>query len=124
MLKHKEHISGRLDSIDANLAALSETVQRLEKGILEAISTEHFRLLVSCLLELVDNRGVAKPEESVLEPLLDKLEVMEYLGIKDTAYYRWVKQGKLKPRGGKGQHKYYLSDIKALMEQRKYRKRG
>ena len=49
---------------------------------------------------------------------------MDYLNIKDTAYYRWVKEGKLKPRGATGPHKYYLNDIKKLMEQRKYRKRG
>lgn len=112
MLKHNETITGRLESIDTNLAALNESIQRLEKNV------------ASYLLKTVPSTAHAAQEEEKLEPLMDKQEVMNYLDIKETAYYRWVKKGKLKPRGGKGQHKYYPSDIKALMEQRKYRKRG
>ncbi len=59
-----------------------------------------------------------------LEEYLDKEQVKDYLDIRETTYYRWVKQGKLNPRGGKGQHRYYKQDIRELMERRKYRKRG
>ena len=112
MLKHDETIVGLLRSIDTNLATLNETMQRAERSV------------VSYLEKTTETPDSTRQADEKLEPLLDKEQVMEYLGIKDTAYYRWVKNGKLKPRGGKGRHNYYPGDIKALMEQRKYRKRG
>lgn len=112
MLKHNETITGRLESIDTNLTALTESIRRIEKSV------------AAYLRETAENPANATQAEERLERLLDKEDVKEYLGIKDTAYYRWVKNGKLKPRGGKGQHRYYPSDINKLMEQRKYRKRG
>ncbi|SEL93427.1 helix-turn-helix domain-containing protein [Parapedobacter koreensis] len=59
-----------------------------------------------------------------LEDYLDKQQVKDYLGIGEATYYRWVREGKLNPRGGKGQHRYYKRDIRELMEARKYRYRG
>lgn len=104
MLKHHETIVGLLKSINSSLVTLNEAVQLL-------------------LPHPMQKAPMAAPAEK-LEPLLNKEQVMDYLDIKETAYYRWVKDGKLTPRGGKGQHKYYPNDIKKLMEQRKYRKRG
>ncbi len=57
-----------------------------------------------------------------LIPWITAEQVMEYLGIKETAYYRWVDKEILQPRGP-GEHRYYLSDIRELMERRTYRKR-
>lgn len=123
MLKHLESVDGRLASIDNNVATLTETVQQLiKKDFLLVISAEYLPQLASYLAETLEKQAAAPIDE--LEPLLDKTQVMDYLDIKDTAYYRWVKEGKLKPRGGNGRHRYFLSDIKKLMEQRTYRKRG
>lgn len=63
------------------------------------------------------------PCTQTLEPYLDKQEVMKYLRIRETTYYRWVQEGKLQPRGP-GDDKFFLRDIHELMERRKYRHRG
>lgn len=58
-----------------------------------------------------------------LEAWLSKQQVMDYLGIKNSTYYRWVAAGVLVPRGGAGEDKFYLSDIRKLIAERRYRKR-
>ncbi|RQP15261.1 MAG: DNA-binding protein [Parapedobacter sp.] len=110
MPKHLKPIVDRLESIDGKLTTLTEAVLRLTKNDLPTATA-----------------GQRAPEDvpaDGLEPWLDKEQVKDYLGIKDTAYYRWVKQGKLNPRGAKGRHRYFPGDIRELMEQRTYRKRG
>lgn len=59
-----------------------------------------------------------------LEDWLDKEGVKRYLKITNSTYYRWVQSGKLKPRGNIGAHRYYKSDLVALLAQRKLRYRG
>lgn len=63
-------------------------------------------------------------EDGELEVYLEKEEVMAYLDIKHSTYYRWLENGKLVPRSTIGRDKYYKRDIEALMAHRKYRKRG
>ncbi|MCL4640306.1 MAG: helix-turn-helix domain-containing protein, partial [Olivibacter sp.] len=54
---------------------------------------------------------------------LDKQEVMTYLKITESTYYRWVKKGILQPRGSGGQHRFFREDLVFLFERRKYRER-
>lgn len=63
----------------------------------------------------------ATPRELI--PWIGKEDVKKYFDIKESAYYRWVEEGTLKPRG-RGDHRYYVSDILKLMEQRGHGKRG
>ena len=95
---------------------------RIEKCMeqLIEIQQQHLSLLTS-FYELV--RTGTEPVPDHLEPWLGKGQVMEYLKITESTYYRWVEQGKLQPRG-EGEHRYYRSDIAAFMERRKYRQRG
>lgn len=43
--------------------------------------------------------------------LLDIRDVMERLGISESTYYRFVRNGELKPRKKGRRHYYYLSDL-------------
>ncbi|MEC3879128.1 helix-turn-helix domain-containing protein [Parapedobacter sp. 10938] len=58
-----------------------------------------------------------------LEKWLSKQQVMEYLDITSSTYYRWVADGTLVPRGGAGEDKFFVSDIQKLVAERRYRKR-
>lgn len=49
------------------------------------------------------------------ETLMDIQEVMEYLGIAKTTYYRLVKNGELTPRRKGRRHYYYRSDLRAAL---------
>lgn len=121
MLKHLENLEGRIQSIDEHLKPIAQIADFLiESGLLEQLVELLPKLDES---QLVQSQKTPLKKES-LEPYLNKEQVKDYLGIKETAYYEWIKDGRLKPRGGKGQHKYYLSDIRELMEHRKYRYRG
>ena len=86
------------------------------------------------LNSILDRKGCclvcqSKPQESVpnqseeLEEWMTKEEVMTYLKISNTTYYRWIQEGKLKPRGT-GEHRYYKRDLKVILQARKYRERG
>ncbi len=108
MLKHLENLDGRLESIDSRLMPIAQVAQYL---------------IDSGLLEQLVRQQTTNPTNE-LEEYLDKEQVKDYLGIGETTYYRWVKMGKLNPRGGKGQHRYYRRDVRELMERRRYRKRG
>lgn len=55
--------------------------------------------------------------------LLDKQEVMAYLKITESTYYRWIRKGLLQPRGVDGQHRFFKQDLAPLFERRKYRER-
>ncbi len=43
--------------------------------------------------------------------LLDIQDVMKKLGISESTYYRFVRNGQLKPRKKGRRHYYYLSDL-------------
>lgn len=58
-----------------------------------------------------------------LPPWLGKQEVMDYLRITESTYYRWIDMGLLEPRGPEGQDRYFKDDLIALFEKRKLRKR-
>lgn len=49
------------------------------------------------------------------EKLMDIQEVMDYLGIAKTTYYRLVKKGELTPRRKGRRHYYYRSDLRAAL---------
>lgn len=49
------------------------------------------------------------------EKLMDIQEVMDYLGIAKTTYYRLVKNGELTPRRKGRRHYYYRSDLRAAL---------
>lgn len=49
------------------------------------------------------------------EKLMDIQEVMDYLGIARTTYYRLVKNGELTPRRKGRRHYYYRSDLRAAL---------
>ncbi|HWV72964.1 MAG TPA: helix-turn-helix domain-containing protein [Pseudosphingobacterium sp.] len=55
---------------------------------------------------------------------LDKWEVMDYLRITESTYYRWIQKGVIQPRGGSGQHRFFKNDLHQLFEKRKHRERG
>lgn len=106
-------------------------IQIMEKDIyqIRICVQDIYRLMERLVaLQTVDRRHerYVLPATNVdhLEEYLDKEQVKDYLGIGEATYYRWVREGKLNPRGGKGQHRYYKRDIRALMEQRRYRYRG
>ncbi len=56
------------------------------------------------------------------EKLMDRLEVQQYLGIKESTYKRKVKEGKLKPMRLPGGHKYNKSSL--LAEHKESLRRG
>lgn len=77
-------------------------------------------------IEHAENRLIGLLAPSVaneLETWLSKEQAMDYIGIKKSTYYRWVEQGILVPRGEAGQDKFLKTDLKKLVEERKYRKR-
>src|SRR5690606_19976905 len=49
------------------------------------------------------------------EKLMDIQEVMDYLGIAKTTYYRLVKNGELTPRRKGRRHYYYRRDLQAAL---------
>lgn len=53
-----------------------------------------------------------------LEEWLSKWEVMEYLKISKTTYYRWRKEGKLIPRNAVGEDRFLWDDMKNVMKKR------
>jgi len=56
--------------------------------------------------------------------LLSKQEAMDYLGITESTYYRWINDNKLRPRGAPGRDHYYENDLLALKDRRRHRERG
>lgn len=73
--------------------------------LLEQISTH-----TATLAEATPNAYTAEPEK-----LMDIQEVMDYLGIARTTYYRLVKNGELTPRRKGRRHYYYRHDLKAAL---------
>ena|SRR5690554_6171196 len=57
-------------------------------------------------------------KKDVLEIWLNKWEVMAYLKISKTTYYRWRKEGKLVPRTSVGEDRYLLDDVKNILKKR------
>jgi len=49
--------------------------------------------------------------------LLDVQDVMQKLGISESTYYRFVRNGELRPRKKGRRHYYYLSDLDAQLKQ-------
>lgn len=49
--------------------------------------------------------------------LLDIQDVMKKLGISESTYYRFVRNGQLKPRKKGRRHYYYLSDLHAQLSE-------
>lgn len=62
------------------------------------------------------NKLAAKEEQ--LEVWLDKWEVMKYLKISKSTYYRWRKAGILVPRNSVGEDRYLLADLKNIVKRR------
>lgn len=61
--------------------------------------------------------------EEVGNRLLNKQETMDYLGITNSTYYRWIQEGKLRPRGLPGQDYFYESELIFLKSRLQYRER-
>jgi len=52
---------------------------------------------------------------SLPEKLMGAGEVMDYLGITKTTYYRLIKNGELRPRRKGRRHYYYRRDLQAAL---------
>lgn len=64
--------------------------------------------------ETTDNHPVELP----LATWMCKWEVMEYLKISESTYYRWRKAGKLIPRNGVGEDRYLWEDVRKILKKR------
>lgn len=75
------------------------------------------------LERLAEQLQQQKDPPAVLEKWVTKEQAMEYLAITKSTYYRWVKEGILKPRGVAGQDKFLVGDLTELIEKRRHRYR-
>lgn len=57
-------------------------------------------------------------EEEALGKWLSKWEVMVYLKISKSTYYRWRKEGILIPRNALGEDRYLFDDLKDIVKKR------
>ncbi len=85
---------------------------------------ELLRAIYTLLKEYTEAHSETAAPQEELEEWLDKEAVMCYLRIKASTYYRWVRQGKLKPRGTDGGHRYFKDDLQEIFERRQMRQRG
>ncbi|WP_345229735.1 helix-turn-helix domain-containing protein [Olivibacter ginsenosidimutans] len=74
------------------------------------------------LLRIYLERGADRQGE--LPRWYSKDEAMRYLRIEKSTYYRWIAEGKLKPRDNGGQDCFLEEDLVPVREKRKYRERG
>lgn len=104
-------------------------------GQVEQMSFRKLLIMIYALLEkiyhalrhITDSRSWAAEqaeEADLADDLLDAKDVQELFNITSSTYYRWVKSGVLTPSTFNKKHFYSKSDLKALLEQRKYRERG
>jgi len=62
-------------------------------------------------------------DSSALVEWFSKEQVMEYLRISRSTYYKWLKEGILKPSSTIGEHRFLASDILEIVKGRKFRER-
>ncbi len=101
-------------------------VHRLSKILTEINDQlQHSHNILKSIDSKICSKSASQSEdEKVVNRLFRKREAMEYLGITESTYYRWINEEKLKPRGGPGQDYYYESDLLLLKTRRRYRQRG
>lgn len=105
--------------MDAKTAALLKEVliEKFNQIIDKLTEIERTEVTLRRLVKLALKRY--QEEDQVL---LTKQEVMDQLNITKSTYYRWVSEGVLQPRG-MGEDRFLKSELKQLLEERKYRKR-
>jgi predicted DNA-binding transcriptional regulator AlpA len=103
MVNHLEKIAMQLDII---IDLLKQTMD--EK---QCINLANSRLCLNA------NTSCAAADAQSGVPLLDVQDVMERLGISESTYYRFVRNGELRPRKKGRRHYYHPSDLDAQLKQ-------
>jgi len=78
--------------------------------------------LLQAILDLLHQAILLGTDVHSPRPWMSKQEVMDYLRITESTYYRWLEMGLLEPRGPEGQDRYFKEDLQTIFEKRKHRK--
>jgi predicted DNA-binding transcriptional regulator AlpA len=100
----------QLEKIGKQLEIMSDLLKQIrDHNLLTSLVTSELSLSEKSAPE----RTIA-PADSTL---LDVQDVMQKLGISESTYYRFVRNGELRPRKKGRRHYYYLSDLDAQLKQ-------